>query len=91
MSDYFPSVVVSEVVGIEKPDIRIMEIALRKLGVRVDVGLYLGDHPLDVLCVKGAGMNCAWLFEDWDGPPDIIPYQVDCRIKHVTELPRIVE
>lgn len=31
-----------------------MKIALRELGVRANAGLYVGDHPLDVLCAKSA-------------------------------------
>lgn len=68
-----------------------MKIALRELGVRADASLYVGDHPLDVLCAKGAGMDCTWLFGDWDGLPDMIPYQADYRINQITELLRIVE
>ncbi len=67
-----------------------MKIALQELGVRANAGSYVGDHPLDVLCAKSAGMDCAWLFRDWNDLPEMIPYQADYRINRITELLRIV-
>ena len=63
--EYFMSVVISDAVGIEKPDVRIMEIALKELDLQPQCCLYVGDHPLDVLCSKKAGMDCAWIIGDW--------------------------
>jgi len=84
--DYFESVVISEIVGIEKPDTRIMEIALHNLNLTPADCLYVGDHPLDVLCSKKAGMDCAWIVGDWEELDDSIPFKEDYRIKNVSEL-----
>ena len=86
LHEYFRSVVISEVVGIEKPDVRIMEIALKELDLSPEHCLYVGDHPLDVLCSKKAGMDCAWIIGDWDKAYEIGPYRADYHIKNVKEL-----
>ena len=84
--DYFESVVISEIVGIEKPDTRIMEIVLNELNLPPSACLYVGDHPLDVLCSKKAGMDCAWIVGDWDKLDDTIPFKEDYILKNVSEL-----
>lgn len=84
--EYFKTVVISEAVGIEKPDVRIMEIALKELNLSPERCLYVGDHPLDVLCSKKAGMDCAWIVGDWDKAHGIGPYRADYHIKDVKEL-----
>ena len=84
--DYFESVIISEIVGIEKPDTRIMEIALKELNLPPESCLYVGDHPLDVLCAKGAGMDCAWIAGDWGELHESIPFKEDYRISDVSEL-----
>ncbi len=83
---YFKSVVISEAVGIEKPDVRIMEIALKELDLPPACCLYVGDHPLDVLCSKKSGMDCAWIIGDWGESHKIDLCQADYRIKSITEL-----
>ena len=59
LADYFEAIVISEMVGVEKPDPRIMEIALGEMGLSPEKCLYVGDHPFDVLCARRAGMDCA--------------------------------
>ena len=83
---YFKPVVISEAVGIEKPDARIMEIAFKELDLSPERCLYVGDHPLDVLCSKRAGMDCAWITGDWDNAHEMGPYRADYHIKSVIEL-----
>lgn len=84
--DYFESVIVSEVVGVEKPDVRIMEIVLKELDLPAESCLYVGDHPLDVLCSKQAGMDCAWITHADTKLHESIPYTEDYRIERVTQL-----
>lgn len=84
--DYFEVVVVSEIVGIEKPDARIMEFVLDKLDLSPESCLYVGDHPLDVLCAKKAGMDCAWIARPDAKLHASIPFREDYRINHITEL-----
>ncbi|MDR0897334.1 MAG: HAD family hydrolase [Oscillospiraceae bacterium] len=87
---YFQSIIISEVVGIEKPDVRIMEIALQELNIAPQHCLYVGDHPHDVLCAKKAGMDCAWIVGDWDKSMQIETHSADYHISNVAELTTIL-
>jgi HAD superfamily hydrolase (TIGR01549 family) len=86
LSGFFETIVVSDVVSVEKPDVRIMEIALERLNVKAKSCLYVGDHPFDVLCAKNAGMACAWISQPESVLPDSIPFQEDYRIQSLHEL-----
>ncbi len=89
--DCFEQVIISEAVGVEKPDVRIMEIALKELGLPPESCLYVGDHhPLDVFCSKKAGMDCAWIIGDWDEIHGLEPHRADYRIKSIAELTDIL-
>lgn len=58
---YFDSILVSESEGIKKPDPRIFERALDRLGVSPVESIYVGDHPQnDVDAAKALGMKAIW-------------------------------
>lgn len=58
---YFDAILVSEVEGLRKPDIRIFELALQRLGVRPHEAVFVGDHPAnDVEASMRAGMRGVW-------------------------------
>ncbi len=84
--DYFESVIISEVVGMEKPNVRIMELVLNELHLPPESCLYVGDHQLDVLCSKQAGMDCAWITRADTKLHDSIPFCEDYKIGKVTQL-----
>ena len=86
LADFFEAIVVSGIVGVEKPDIRIMQIALERLSLGASECLYVGDHPFDVLCAKKAGMDCAWLASPDSVLPDSVPYKEDYRIGKLGDL-----
>lgn len=86
LADFFEAVVVSDIVGYEKPDVRIMQIALDALCLKAAECLYVGDHPFDVLCAKKAGMDCAWLAVEQAVLPESVPYREDYRINTLSEL-----
>lgn len=73
----FPFILISESVGIWKPDPAIFHMALEKAGVAVEDAVYVGDSPIaDVPGAKAAGMRSVWINcagIDWPGdePPDI--------------------
>jgi putative hydrolase of the HAD superfamily len=55
-------VVDSGVVGVEKPDRRIFEIALAEAGVPSDAAIYVGDlYSVDVLGARSAGLDAVLL------------------------------
>lgn len=58
----FDAIVVSGDVGIYKPDARVFDILLGRLGTTPQEVLYVGDsHRMDVVGAKGAGMWSAWV------------------------------
>jgi len=83
---FFELIIVSDVVGVEKPDVRIMHLVLNELNLPASSCLYVGDHPFDVLCAKNAGLDCAWLTPSNDSLPDSIPYKEDFKIQKLQEI-----
>lgn len=86
LSQYFECIIISDIVGVSKPNIHIMQIALEKLNLKAESCLYVGDQPLDVLCSKQAGMDCAWIVTDQSELPKSIPYKEDYRINKLSDL-----
>jgi putative hydrolase of the HAD superfamily len=62
LRDFLDLILVSEDVGIKKPDPRIFEIALEHLQLETSQVWMVGDHPVnDVLGARGAGLTGVWL------------------------------
>lgn len=61
LPQYFDSIVISQEVGLFKPDPKILELACSQLGTPCEASLYVGDHPFDVLCAHMAHMPALWL------------------------------
>lgn len=80
LSQYFETIIISDIVGAAKPNIRIMQIALEELNLKAESCLYVGDQPFDVLCSKQAGMDCAWIASDENELPKSIPYKEDYKL-----------
>jgi putative hydrolase of the HAD superfamily len=70
--------VISEIVGVEKPDPRILQAAAAAVGQRLTpTSWMIGDrHETDVLGAVRAGIRSAWITQgrDWDGS---LPYRPD--------------
>jgi putative hydrolase of the HAD superfamily len=64
------TVSISEVEGVRKPDRRIFDLTLGRLGVAPGDGLFVGDHPeVDVAGARGAGLYAIWKRTPHWGPP----------------------
>ncbi len=62
VTPYFQSIVISEEVGIAKPDPRIFTPALEKIGVEAGDVLFVGDSVTsDMTAARNAGMDFCWL------------------------------
>ena len=85
LDSYFDSIIISDIVGISKPDSAIMHLALKELEIEANQCLYVGDQPLDILCSKGAGLDCVWLTSE-NKLPESIPYKADYIIRDIREL-----
>jgi putative hydrolase of the HAD superfamily len=90
LSKYFETIVVSDIVGYEKPDIRIMQIVLERLSLSASDCLYVGDHPFDVLCSKGAGIDCVWLATPEKKLPKNVHFKEDFRISKINDIIKLV-
>lgn len=79
---FFDAVVDSSVVGFEKPDRRIFEHALERVGADPLGTLHVGDlYPADVLGARGAGIHAALV-----DPADVW-HDADCpRFRDVREI-----
>jgi len=59
--DYFDDVIISDAVGVAKPDARIFNLALERLGVEAAESMYVGDHPqIDIAGARAAGLRAVW-------------------------------
>jgi putative hydrolase of the HAD superfamily len=62
LTRYFQSIVVSEEVGVRKPDPRIFHIAAKEIRTAPNRAIYIGDRlAIDVIGAKRAGMNAILL------------------------------
>jgi len=58
---FFECIVISEEVGLYKPDPAIIQLACRQCGAAAAKTLYVGDHPFDITCAHDAGADAAWI------------------------------
>jgi putative hydrolase of the HAD superfamily len=88
LKPYFDAIVVSESIGVEKPDRRFFEAALRQLDIEGREMVMFGDNEIADGACKQLGIyfvlvkaykNEGWIWEDG------IPYQPDYVIDKITE------
>jgi putative hydrolase of the HAD superfamily len=82
------AVIVSETVGIKKPDARIFQIALEEMQVEASEAIFVGDHPNnDVLGAQEANLAAVWMrgYHPWPEGESEPRWQVD-RLTDVLEL-----
>ena len=74
LSSWIDALVVSEAVGVAKPDPRIYEIALARLGVRASETVMVGDSwPNDVRGARAAGVRAIWFNRFGAARPEPLP------------------
>lgn len=67
---YFEMTFISEVEGLRKPDRRIFDKALARLGVDAAECCHVGDHPVaDATAAKAAGLVAIWKRTSYWSPP----------------------
>jgi putative hydrolase of the HAD superfamily len=86
LARYFGAVVISGEVGVPKPESRIFEIALERIGASVDEAVMVGDSlARDVAGAHAAGLPAVWIDRRlWVGEEGPKP---DARIESLSELP----
>lgn len=86
LTDYFDVVVASVDAGAMKPDPRIWDVALRRLGVAAADSWHIGDNYwADVLGARAAGLDPIWL--DRDGA---VPHPDCARVEDLAGLVKLV-
>lgn len=84
-------IVVSETVGVNKPDRRIFDVALAALGVAPGEAWFVGDNPVnDVLGAESAGLTGVWYRNDhvWPSEHPMPARVVDALPELLNLLPR---
>lgn len=90
LSPYLDHVIISGLVGFQKPDRRIFEHALKVAGTSAERTLYVGDNPIvDVGGAQRAGMKTAWLVGAKQPPRKALP-AADHRLESLADLLRVV-
>lgn len=68
---YFDAIIISDEVGMKKPDKRIFELALNELKSNQENTIFVGDQPInDIAGAEAAGIRGIWLagFSEWTIP-----------------------
>jgi putative hydrolase of the HAD superfamily len=88
----FDAIVISEAAGVRKPDSRIFELTLGRLGLAPAEAIFVGDHPdtdpdTDIRGAQQAGIRAVWKREEYCGS---CPH-ADATIAGLEELPDILD
>ncbi len=85
IADLFPIVLISEEVGVAKPDARIFRLALQQAGLPPSEAAFVGDNPeVDVRGAQAAGLLSVWCNRQgrpWPGGPP-----PDAEVRALSEL-----
>ena len=85
LTHFFDCIIDSHVVGVEKPNSRIFEIALKQIGLPAAKCVYIGDnYDRDVIGARNAGLTPILL-----DPFEVVAEQDVQKIKNLTELPKL--
>lgn len=91
LADYLDVLIVSEEVGVAKPDPAIFMLALEQLGVAPSAALFVGDSiEYDLRGAAAAGMPFVWVNPRRERLPDDLPRPV-ATIERLAELLRVLE
>lgn len=89
LRSYFDAIIISEEVGIRKPDQEIYRIALDRLGVTAEETVIVGDHPVnDIWGAAKVGIKGIWLRRNhaWSDELDGEPWALIDELDEVAEL-----
>ena len=84
----FDAIVISEGEGVRKPDSRIFDLTLARLGVAPAEAVFVGDHPeIDIQRAQSAGMRAIWKRDGYWGACAF----ADAVIEELQELPGVLD
>lgn len=88
-SIYFDSVLVSEALGIRKPDSRIFELACKELNADLHSSIFIGDNPIaDIRGAKNVGMKTIYVPKNNDAAPCS---DADVTVVDLRNLPKAID
>lgn len=90
IASHFDEVFLSDDLGVAKPNVRIFEIACKRMGSRPAETVMVGDrYDKDIVGALDAGLIAIWLRVPNSAPPDGVrlPHAI---IGHITQVPDIV-
>ncbi|HTJ56733.1 MAG TPA: HAD family hydrolase [Devosiaceae bacterium] len=86
LRDALDAIIISEAVGLRKPDPAIFELAVASLGVGAASTLFVGDNPeVDIVGGAKAGLQTAWFRNGLAWPEGLEP-RADVDIDSVSEI-----
>ena len=86
ISQYFAHVVLSDHIGIQKPNIGIFEHALKVNQCKAEEVIMIGDnYDIDILGAKNANMDQIYFSETWAGEPNEANYSVS-NLKQIISI-----
>lgn len=90
IQDAFDTIVISESEGCKKPDPRLFEAALSRLGERAESTWFVGDHPAnDIMGAENAGLITVWFRAHHPWPEGSQRPQMS--ISSLQDLPHLIE
>ena len=88
--NFFDCIIISEEVGIDKPNPKIFEVVLDCLGLKREEVIYVGDDPpFDIVGAKNAGIKVVWFNPKNKALPPQYP-KPDFEIQKIKDLLKIV-
>ena len=79
-------IIISEAVGLRKPDPAIFYLATGRLGIEPEATLFVGDNPTaDIVGAAGVGMQTAWFRNGEIWPENLLP-RADVDIDRLEEI-----
>lgn len=86
LRDVLDMVVISEAVGLKKPDPAIFALAVANLGIAAGATLFVGDNPqVDIVGAAGAGLQTAWFRNGAAWPDGLLP-RADIDVDRLDEV-----
>ena len=86
LRDALETVVISEAVGLKKPDPAIFALACGNLGIAARTTLFVGDNPqVDIVGAAVAGLQTAWFRNGAQWPDGLLP-RADIDIDRLDEV-----
>lgn len=87
---YMKTIIISDEIGLQKPDPRIFNVALKKLGLNAENVVFVGDNPeLDIVGARGVGIKPVWV--SWGNESKKGNIQNELMIKGLKEILKLSE